>query len=200
MDQPAAALGRRPGRRDGRHRAGLLVLTPGDGALDAAGWVWPPAALVLAVWMARAARRATTGRSRWLLYPVIGLVAVTAVGGAVETVTLARDHGRFEMTGALYDVGGHRLHLNCTGTGSPTVVLENGLNEISPLWSAHHRAGRPHHPGLRLRPGRSGLERRRRRPAGRPSPSPPTCTPCWPAPASTARTSSPATPPAARSP
>jgi pimeloyl-ACP methyl ester carboxylesterase len=35
-----------------------------------------------------------------------------------------------------YDVGGHRLHLNCTGTGSPTVVLENGLNEISPLWSA----------------------------------------------------------------
>ena len=97
--------------------------------------MWPPAALVLAVWMVRAARRATTGRSRWLLYPVIGLVAVTAVGGAVESVTLARDHGRYPMTGALYDVGGHRLHLNCTGTGSPTVVLENGLNEISPLWS-----------------------------------------------------------------
>ena len=113
----------------------LLAVTPGNGTLTAAGWVWPPAALVLAVWMARAARRATTGRSRWLLYPAIGLVAVTAVGGAVETVTLARDHGRFEMTGALYDVGGHRLHLTCTGTGSPTVVLENGLNEISPLWS-----------------------------------------------------------------
>jgi pimeloyl-ACP methyl ester carboxylesterase len=40
------------------------------------------------------------------------------------------------MPGASYDVGGHRLHLNCTGTGSPTVVLENGLNETSPLWSA----------------------------------------------------------------
>ena len=115
--------------------AALLVLTPGIGALGAAGWVWPPAALVLAVWMARAASRATTGGARWLLYPVIALVTVTAVGGAVETVTLARDHGRFEMTGALYDVGGHRLHLTCTGTGSPTVVLENGLNEISPLWS-----------------------------------------------------------------
>ena len=33
-------------------------------------------------------------------------------------------------------MGGHRLHLNCTGTGSPTVVLENGLSETSPLWSA----------------------------------------------------------------
>ena len=40
------------------------------------------------------------------------------------------------MTGALYDVGGHRLHLDCRGTGSPTVVLQNGLNEITPLWSA----------------------------------------------------------------
>ena len=116
--------------------AGLLALAPGDGTLTAAGWVWPPAALALAVWMVRAARRATTGRSRWLLYPVIGALAVTAVGGTVESVALARDHGRFPMTGALYDVGGHRLHLDCTGTGSPTVVLENGLDEISPLWSA----------------------------------------------------------------
>ncbi len=113
----------------------LLAATPGNGTLTAAGWVWPPAALVLAVWMVRAARRATTGRSGWLLYPAIALVAVTAVGGAVETVTLAHDHDRSEMTGALYDVGGHRLHLTCTGSGGPTVVLENGLGEISPLWS-----------------------------------------------------------------
>jgi pimeloyl-ACP methyl ester carboxylesterase len=116
--------------------AGLLALTPGNGALTAAGWVWPPVALVVSVWMARAGRRATTGRSRWLLFPVIGLVTVAAVGGTVESIALTRDHGRYPMTGALYDVGGHRLHLTCTGTGSPTVVLENGLNEISPLWSA----------------------------------------------------------------
>ena len=43
--------------------------------------------------------------------------------------------GSAAMPGALYDVGGHRLHLTCAGTGSPTVVLENGLGEISPLWS-----------------------------------------------------------------
>jgi pimeloyl-ACP methyl ester carboxylesterase len=28
-------------------------------------------------------------------------------------------------------VGGHRLHLNCTGTGDPTVILEPGLGEVS---------------------------------------------------------------------
>jgi pimeloyl-ACP methyl ester carboxylesterase len=115
--------------------AGLLASAPGDGALTAAGWVWPPAALALVIWMVRAARRAMTGRARWLLYPVIGALAVTAVGGTVESVALARDQGRYPMPGAAYDVGGHRLHLNCTGTGSPTVVLENGLGETSPVWS-----------------------------------------------------------------
>ncbi len=30
------------------------------------------------------------------------------------------------MPGRLVDVGGHRLHLSCTGSGSPTVVLEAG--------------------------------------------------------------------------
>ena len=116
--------------------AGLLAVAPGNDALTAAGWVWPPAAFALAVWMVRATRRAMTSRARWLLYPVIGLVTVTAVGGILENVALTRDHGRYPMPGASYDVGGHRLHLNCTGTGSPTVVLENGLSETSPLWSA----------------------------------------------------------------
>jgi pimeloyl-ACP methyl ester carboxylesterase len=114
----------------------LLVATPGDGALAAASWVWPLAAFALSVWMVRATRRAMTGRARWLLYPVIAALAVTSVGGIVESVALTRDSGRYPMPGASYDVGGHRLHLTCTGTGSPTVVLENGLNEISPLWNA----------------------------------------------------------------
>ena len=33
--------------------------------------------------------------------------------------------------GALVDVGGHRLHLHCTGQGSPTVVLEAGAGDFS---------------------------------------------------------------------
>jgi pimeloyl-ACP methyl ester carboxylesterase len=35
------------------------------------------------------------------------------------------------MPGELVDVGDHQLHISCTGTGSPTVVLEPGLGEIS---------------------------------------------------------------------
>jgi pimeloyl-ACP methyl ester carboxylesterase len=35
------------------------------------------------------------------------------------------------MPGQLIDVGGHRLHLNCTGSGSPTVVLQPGAGEMS---------------------------------------------------------------------
>jgi pimeloyl-ACP methyl ester carboxylesterase len=37
--------------------------------------------------------------------------------------------------GKLVDIGGQRLHLNCTGTGSPTVLLENGTGDVSVLWS-----------------------------------------------------------------
>jgi pimeloyl-ACP methyl ester carboxylesterase len=33
--------------------------------------------------------------------------------------------------GQLIDVGGHRLHLYCTGSGSPTVILEPGLDGVS---------------------------------------------------------------------
>jgi len=36
--------------------------------------------------------------------------------------------------GKLVDLGGHRLHLNCTGQGYPTVVVENGLGDFSFNW------------------------------------------------------------------
>lgn len=32
------------------------------------------------------------------------------------------------------DLGGHRIHMNCTGKGSPTVVVENGLGDFSFNW------------------------------------------------------------------
>ena len=37
--------------------------------------------------------------------------------------------------GALFDVGGHKLHLTCTGQGSPTVILETGLGSTSSAWA-----------------------------------------------------------------
>src|ERR1700721_2650020 len=37
-------------------------------------------------------------------------------------------------TGKLVDLGGHRLHVWCTGKGTPTVVVENGLGDFSFDW------------------------------------------------------------------
>src|ERR1700730_10920245 len=36
--------------------------------------------------------------------------------------------------GKLVDLGGHKLHVNCTGKGNPTVVVENGLGDFSFGW------------------------------------------------------------------
>ncbi len=113
---------------------GLLVLSPGSGALSAAGWVWAPALFVLATWMGLQVRRSLRGRSRWLLYPVVVALLAAAVGGGYETVA-ERDDTDALTHGASYDVGGYSLHLDCRGTGSPTVVLESGLGEASPWWS-----------------------------------------------------------------
>jgi pimeloyl-ACP methyl ester carboxylesterase len=114
----------------------LLLFAPGDEALRILGWVWPVPLLALAVWIALASRRHLQTRTRaWLLYPVVAFLAVGAVGGGYETVQLSLDRSAYAMPGRSYDVGGHRLHLNCTGTGSPTVVLENGLGETSPAWA-----------------------------------------------------------------
>jgi pimeloyl-ACP methyl ester carboxylesterase len=40
-----------------------------------------------------------------------------------------------EPIGKLVDLGGHRLHVNCTGHGSPTVVVETGLGDFSFDWA-----------------------------------------------------------------
>jgi pimeloyl-ACP methyl ester carboxylesterase len=37
-------------------------------------------------------------------------------------------------TGRMVDLGGHRLHVHCTGSGRPTVVVENGLGDFSFDW------------------------------------------------------------------
>ncbi|MGY1636866.1 alpha/beta fold hydrolase [Geodermatophilus sp. SYSU D00742] len=115
---------------------GLLVVAPGNPGLTAAGWVWPPVLLALAVWMGIRLRRAlAAGSGRWLLYPVVVVIAAAAVGGALETVGPASDDPGRTMPGQTHDVGGYRLHLDCTGSGGPTVVLFNGLGLTSANWA-----------------------------------------------------------------
>jgi pimeloyl-ACP methyl ester carboxylesterase len=110
---------------------GLLLVGFGSGVQGALGWVWPPVLVALVVWMIVRAHRQLRSRSRrWLLYPVVGMMALAAVGGGAETVRAALDED-FPMPGQLIDVGGHSLHLNCSGSGSPTVILEPGAGATS---------------------------------------------------------------------
>jgi pimeloyl-ACP methyl ester carboxylesterase len=111
---------------------GLISLIGSDAVNYVFGWVWPPVLFALVVWMIIRARRQLHSRTRrWLLYPVFAALTLASVGGGYETVGESIDATIHPMPGQLIDVGGHRLHLNCTGSGSPTVVLEPGLGETS---------------------------------------------------------------------
>src|SRR5215213_7500388 len=111
---------------------GLLLVGVGSPVHQVLDWVWPPAMLALAVWMLVCVHRQLQSRGgRWLLYPVIAVLALASIGGGYQTLGAAADAKAYPMPGQLIDVGGHRLHLRCTGAGTPTVVLEPGAGEMS---------------------------------------------------------------------
>jgi len=45
----------------------LMTFAPGDDALTAAAWVWPPALLLVVTWSQRRMRASMPGRTRWLI-------------------------------------------------------------------------------------------------------------------------------------
>ncbi|GEL97311.1 alpha/beta hydrolase [Cellulomonas terrae] len=112
--------------------SGLLLIAFGSSALGFLSWVWPPVMLALAVWMLVSARRHLHSPSRRrLVYPVLAVLALASLGGGYQTVRTAVDATADAMPGQLFDVGGHSLHLSCTGSGSPTVVVEPGAGMVS---------------------------------------------------------------------
>jgi pimeloyl-ACP methyl ester carboxylesterase len=65
------------------------------------------------------------------------LLVLAGVSGAVyQRIATRNDLAANPPPGRLVDVGGHRLHIWCTGSGEPTVVLESGLGGSSLVdWS-----------------------------------------------------------------
>jgi pimeloyl-ACP methyl ester carboxylesterase len=112
--------------------SGLLLIGFGATVRDVLNWVWPAALLALVVWMiVRVHRQLRSRIGRWLLYPVFAVLALASIGGGYQTVQEAVDSNAYPMPGQLIDVGGHSLHLHCTGSGSPTVVLQPGGGDFS---------------------------------------------------------------------
>jgi pimeloyl-ACP methyl ester carboxylesterase len=73
---------------------------------------------------------------RSLLALAILLVALPLFGFSYETIMAAVDAQRYPPPGKLITVDGHQMHLNCTGAGGSTVVLDAGLGGWSLDWSA----------------------------------------------------------------
>jgi pimeloyl-ACP methyl ester carboxylesterase len=111
---------------------GSLLVAFGSPMHEVLAWVWPPALLVLAVWMIVQANGQLRSRSgRVLLFPMIAMLVLASLGSGYETVRGAVNAGAYPAQGQLIDVGGRHLYLNCTGSGSPTVVIEPAAGQMS---------------------------------------------------------------------
>lgn len=69
--------------------------------------------------------RGLLGWVRPILLVLLILVAMLAGAGLIYQWSSTRsDYQAFPPPGQLVDIGGHRLHVNCVGEGSPTVILD----------------------------------------------------------------------------
>jgi pimeloyl-ACP methyl ester carboxylesterase len=81
--------------------------------------------------------------TRWTRRIALALACLTAIvvgtGASYEAVLRGRAARTYPVRGRLVDIGGRRLQLDCRGAGSPTVVLESGLDHLGSLsWSTVH--------------------------------------------------------------
>lgn len=72
---------------------------------------------------------------RWGLGTIALVMTVALVATDIEAVHELQDRHRFAVRGELVDVGGRRLNLQCSGSGSPTVVILPGAGETAAMWS-----------------------------------------------------------------
>ena len=71
----------------------------------------------------------------WLGWIAASILGLMLLGTIYESVAEASDAKAYPPPGQLVDVGGYRLHINCTGSGSPTVVIESGWGDSSSGWA-----------------------------------------------------------------
>jgi pimeloyl-ACP methyl ester carboxylesterase len=67
------------------------------------------------------------------------LLVVALIGATYETLSRRRARRDHPPPGRLIDIGGRRIQVDCRGMGSPTVVLESGLDRNGSLsWVSVH--------------------------------------------------------------
>jgi pimeloyl-ACP methyl ester carboxylesterase len=66
---------------------------------------------------------------------VLVLLALAFLGAIYQAIASANERRAYPPPGQLVDIGGYKLHLYCTGQGSPTVVFEGGLGAPAFAWA-----------------------------------------------------------------
>ncbi len=73
-----------------------------------------------------------------LRYFAVGLLLLlfllAIAGAAYQQISTVRDRDAFPMPGQLVDVGGYKMHIHCSGSGGPTVILDSGLGDSFIVW------------------------------------------------------------------
>ncbi|NIJ35905.1 pimeloyl-ACP methyl ester carboxylesterase [Sphingopyxis panaciterrae] len=80
---------------------------------------------------------------RWLKRIFLGLLALlillVIVGAIYEALGRRNAAANYPAPGKLVDIGGRKMHIDCRGTGSPTVVFESGLGTGGTIdWTLVH--------------------------------------------------------------
>jgi pimeloyl-ACP methyl ester carboxylesterase len=80
-------------------------------------------------------RRLGSWIRRGLVWLVAGLLALAVIGAIYQVVATQIDQRAYPPPGEMVNVNGHLMHINCVGRGSPTVILESGLGNMSADWA-----------------------------------------------------------------
>ena len=65
---------------------------------------------------------------------IVALFALAVAGAIYQAIATERAERAYPPPDEMVDVGGYSLHINCVGQGSPTVLLDAGLGEMSADW------------------------------------------------------------------
>lgn len=65
----------------------------------------------------------------------VGLAVLLGAGAVTQNALTAHERTQYPPPGQLVNVGDHRLHLHCQGSGKPLVLLESGLSGWSQDWA-----------------------------------------------------------------
>jgi pimeloyl-ACP methyl ester carboxylesterase len=71
---------------------------------------------------------------KWIIWLIAGIGAFLLAGYIYQTTDAQRDLSTIKPLGKLFTVNDYQIHLHCTGSGSPTVILEAREGGLASSW------------------------------------------------------------------